>query len=458
MKTLFRKPKNTRPTEWLVALTLLMSACDQTDDPGQRSVPPTITFSLLAGGEIVSQTPNEAAIAVVRNIPLSITYEVKLPNGFLSARIDDKLIETVVVTGQKSARISTAYTGMHTGVPIVFSVMDKEHITTVHTINPTYEVTLDPASITDGNWEKTAYERSNENRWIEKLFTAADGSILAVAGAGLKKSTDKGATWREVAIPWSESIETIVVHPSGDLFAASVDGMVAKSTDHGINWTLLKTNFASDVRFGGMTILPNGTLQLSVLGTEHLNNGPFNSIWTSQDGVTWSLKADLSYWYGLGSITTIDSGTLFVVCLGWDMFGLLRSKDAGNTWEQTGSPFTADGDGSQSSIIYNVLPARNGNIYVACGLGIFVSKDAGKYWEKLERGLPEGNYPTTNWVAEDANGNIYTAPRDYGVFKLIDDEWKSVGTELAALNVPSIISIDGDLYAAAQPSSVYKLR
>jgi len=85
-----------------------------------------------------------------------------------------------------------------------------------------------------------------------------------------------------------------------------------------------------------------------------------------------------------------------------------------------------------------------------------VSDNLGETWQKLRSGMP-GNDITINAMTEGADGKIYIAPQDYGVFRLEGDRWKSVGTDLVTYNVLNLITVDEILYAFTPPSNIFRL-
>jgi hypothetical protein len=117
---------------------------------------------------------------------------------------------------------------------------------------------------------------------------------------GIYRSSDAGATWKEVWANAARSVPLVVTDPESGrrtiywvLYNPEMDdsGGVVKSTDDGVNWTLLSGSGGVLSTQQGISVLPNGTLAtLGVCGIV-LSKDSGNTWWSWGPQLT---TADLS--------------------------------------------------------------------------------------------------------------------------------------------------------------------
>ena len=150
----------------------------------------------------------------------------------------------------------------------------------------------------------------------------ADDSVVyaAVAGEGLYRSTDGGATFELRSEEVGPSVTALAVTPEGRLLAADADRVVA-SLDSGRTW--------SDVADGGV-------LGLAVAETEppRVLAGGESGVALGADGRTeWKIVHPVSA--GAGPVAFAPSDASVAYAVGFDR-KLYRSDDGGETWAEVG--------------------------------------------------------------------------------------------------------------------------
>jgi photosystem II stability/assembly factor-like uncharacterized protein len=203
-------------------------------------------------------------------------------------------------------------------------------------------------------------------------------------GDGIYKSTDGGATWRNMGLHDSRQISTVCIHPTdpnivyvaamGYLWGTNSERGIFKTTDGGVTWT--KSLFVNDTT--GFIDLQMDPVNPSVL---------YAAAWHR---LRW----------GDGDMTESGAGS-----------GIFKSTDGGGTWERLRQGLPTDPMGK----IHLAVGRRNPNIVYAnilCGEpagssrtskqgGLFRSEDAGKSWTRV-------NDRQTNYYYD----RVYVDPSD----------------------------------------------
>lgn len=453
-------------------LIMTIEGCDNLEDPvslGPAEAGPEILVSVLSGAEILAQTKDEADITVFRSLDLRnivISFSITIPNGYKSAVFNDiQVDETAVLLSneRKTALVNVAVLPweIQSGVPLKFIVNDRRSKRADFTINPIFQIDLAPEEIASGEWERLEFNY-NDDYDSRLLTTSLDNSILAWTGNRINKSSDGGLTWKEITVQGLEYIEWIRLHPSGDLYAISFN-KIAKSGDNGETWSVLNTNLPSG-SIGGMGFRSAGSMFLSY--NRSVDNVYENGIFGSEDGLHWTrvetnnaeglFSGGEPYYSYLGELAIIDDTTMLMLAMDpWWGDQLLRSDDSGITWDFV-EHFSNGGSG-----IKQILPASDGNVYIAAFNGISISEDKGITWKKINNGIPiyESNY-WINGLTEVINGQICVTPKDFGVFLFDKAEarWRSIGTDLSAYNVTALAQAEGKVYAAVSNEGIYSLK
>ncbi len=229
----------------------------------------------------------------------------------------------------------------------------------------------------------------------------------------MRESTDfKGLTWRNVGPVVQGGRAVDVIRPTDQphvIYVGYASGGVWKSDNNGITFRPITDHLASQI-VGSLAIDPNDSNVLW-LGTGENNSsrssyggmGVFKSV---DGGETWNHV-------GLGDTDRIgrilvdpnNSDRVYVAALG-KLYskggdrGLYRTTDGGKSWETliAGKNWTGFIDVAQSpnGVMYAAAWDRSRSAwnFVEGGKGsaIYRSQDNGDSWQKLENGLPQGQY------------------------------------------------------------------
>ena len=83
------------------------------------------------------------------------------------------------------------------------------------------------------SWSSTSWGAG----WPQALAATAGGEAYAAAlSAPLRRSSDHGRTWRDLARPRGESVLGLWIASTGEIYAVGLDGLILQSRDHGGSW------------------------------------------------------------------------------------------------------------------------------------------------------------------------------------------------------------------------------
>jgi photosystem II stability/assembly factor-like uncharacterized protein len=214
------------------------------------------------------------------------------------------------------------------------------------------------------------------------------------AGATWKPMTSLGRNWDYAAVDWSaKDVATI--------FAArhEVGGEVYLSTDAGQNWKLLWKDPAWEKR-GGLGIFDATTL---------VRHWPGRGIERSADaGATWTKVSDLK---PHGRVVIVRGPTAYWL----SPDGLLISKDKGVTWEKIG-------DQCPGAVGPMLDPGDDKHFATAGPKGIYETTDGGRSWTLVATLPAKFDFPMPGWYTnvtwDPANRLFYTSKMGMPTYKL----------------------------------------
>ena len=228
--------------------------------------------------------------------------------------------------------------------------------------------------------------------------------VMTHGGDGVYRSTDAGKTWKKIGLAQTQHIARIVVHPKnpdlvyvaaqGALYSPSAERGVFKSTDGGATW---KNVLRVDDRTGASELSMDATNPRIMYAAmwEHgrlpwkvISGGPGSGLYKSVDsGETWEkMTKGLPEEMGKMAIAVSRSNPDKVYALiesdsTKDARGLYVSTNAGKSWSQV----TSDARLVQRAWYYIELfvdPNHENTLYVLSAPALR-STDGGKTWETL---------------------------------------------------------------------------
>lgn len=242
-----------------------------------------------------------------------------------------------------------------------------------------------------GEWKHAGFNHP----WVLGIAALDPRTLLIAAGNGLIRATDEGAKWTIVTGSDVTELRDVTVS-NGVIYFAHSAGIRA-SSDRGETWRELSGGLRRPYTESIRAV--NGKL---VAGGE---SGVFQS---GDSGKTWQLSGAAGFQIMRIAASPHDRCVLIASTQGG---GLFQSNDCGKTFEAMGrigfghNTYDVDFD-----------PGTRGQVAAAIwGVGIAVSTDNGKSWSVRNAGLP-GSEVSTVVFDPHKPGRLFTAVRQQGVF------------------------------------------
>jgi len=278
----------------------------------------------------------------------------------------------------------------------------------------------------------------NDGLWARDICTlATDGNKIWVGTyyGGIYSSADQGTHWTwHARSPGYPRISTIVFDSlAGDIFVGTRDMGLLKSEDGGETW-VPASNGLPMTTIENLIVAPNGQLLTfqSGYGLYHSTNRGENWSWLENN----LLYSDFDVMGVNASGNTILMGT------SWGY--IARSTDFGVTWTRADS-------GIGEVAIQCFGSDANGSILVGTSYGVFRSRDNGDTWQQLDDTFQED----VVCVAAGGNDNIFVGTRANGIFHYDGQTWKNCLAGNVAFQIHTLL-IDrrGTVYAGTQTGGV----
>jgi photosystem II stability/assembly factor-like uncharacterized protein len=282
---------------------------------------------------------------------------------------------------------------------------------------------------------------------LSLIINPYDASMAYVGarGAGILKTEDGGQNWQYLPFQ-SEKVYGLDIDPidSKIIYASGVwqkRGKIFKSLDGGKTWGEIYTSPS----VGPLII----SLQIDKRNPKVVYAATSDNqvIKTTDGGGSWK-----SIFVAPGPVTeiAIDKADSNLIYFAAPTRGVFKSDDGGKKIEDISKDFSKLLLGSQDVNALETDPQNGGWVYVAGGMGILRSKDAGKKWDKIEVLNNPATFPVKALAINPKNSAeiIYGAAQ--AVYKSIDG-----GTNWATTQFETSKAINILEYSATNPEIIY---
>ncbi len=266
----------------------------------------------------------------------------------------------------------------------------------------------------------------------------ADMRSDIIAGNGMYRSTDAGATWTHIGLDDTRQIGRILVDPHdartllvaalGHAYGPNDMRGVYRSTDGGTTWT--RTLFRDrDTGAIDLAATPDGdTVYASLWQTRRPpwntyppSNGPGSGLYVSHDrGVTWNaLSANGFPSDGLGKIglavAPSDPSRVYAI-VDAKAGGLYRSDDAGATWKRINDDPRLWDRGWY--FCHVAVDPKDPDLVYVSDTGVYRSTDGGVHVAAI-KGSPDGDDFHQMWI-DPSDGSTMVLASDQGTTVSVD--------------------------------------
>ncbi|MBN2634084.1 MAG: hypothetical protein JXR66_11035 [Bacteroidales bacterium] len=229
----------------------------------------------------------------------------------------------------------------------------------------------------------------------------------------ISASTFRGLSFRSIGPAWASGrISDFAVNPQNhsEIYAGVSAGNIWKSTNNGTTWRPVFDSYGA-YAIGCLAIDP-GNPYVIWAGTGENNHqrqlGYGDGVYKSEDGgASWkNMGLKESRQIGMIAIDPRNSDVVYVAAEGsiWGPGGergLYKTSDGGKTWNKVLDISENTGvnnvlmDPRDPDVLYATSEQRRRHVYTKIGGGpesaVYKSKDGGKSWDKIMKGLPSGH-------------------------------------------------------------------
>lgn len=250
---------------------------------------------------------------------------------------------------------------------------------------------------TDGG--KTWAEASKGYTGAGVLALSVDSSdsdrVLAGVHSGIYLSTDGGATWPSLYPKGGWQMVAIDPGNGKNIFGASNDGVLRRSSDSGENWQTVIERPAEQLVWRGLTFAPSQAATAYV-GSSFINMPEIGfdevvgqGIYLSADGgASWNKANDTTSATANVWDTAVSYSDAKLVYVATTNKGVLKSVDGGASWQQVNQGLP------ESAFFLTIAVDPKEALHVFVGgsrIGLFETKDGGTSWHQVAAGVPAEN-------------------------------------------------------------------
>ncbi|HET9314797.1 MAG TPA: hypothetical protein VFQ51_04370 [Vicinamibacteria bacterium] len=299
----------------------------------------------------------------------------------------------------------------HTNSQIVYAATSDSFGYGVPFWGGTYSVGVRKSTDGGNTWAATGLNWTvGQNRTIRRLVIhPTDGKILLAATSnGLHRTTDAGATWKQI---WATStFDAEFQHNNGNIVYATTT-QVLKSTDAGATFgagaaPCAGSRYNIEIARSNpkvlYTLCTNGTVQRS-----------------TDAGVTWAATTApgvtlYGYYDNVLAVSPVNEKVAYVAG-----FNMKKTTDSGATWS------TVPVAGHVDNHALEFFPGSGTVILSGNDGGLFKTINAGTTWTSLNKGLAITQFYRMNAAATSGN-TILAGAQDNGNMKLAAGVWSNV--------------------------------
>jgi photosystem II stability/assembly factor-like uncharacterized protein len=261
-----------------------------------------------------------------------------------------------------------------------------------------------------------------------------------ISGAPVFKSTNRGRTWHSASAGLGAvSIATLAVDPHHPrtIFAGTYWSGIFESADSGLHWSRVRTGLPARVvaAVPAIALDPQhpSTIYVGASGSPAPGRGSF--LQSVDGGATWRRITSIPRPVQSLAIDPHRGSTVFA---GTAKGGLLRSRDAGRSWQRVatahGVPAATSHVESPDAIAAIAIdPLDPRTIYAGIRTGgILKSSDGGTTWAAANTGLSNRNVSAL--AVDPRNPRVLFASTEGGVFRSSNgaESWQPSGLGLPA--------------------------
>jgi photosystem II stability/assembly factor-like uncharacterized protein len=285
-------------------------------------------------------------------------------------------------------------------------------------------------------------------------------SGFAASASYLHRTADGGTSWTVIL---QISPSACAVDPSNPqiVYAASGNRGMFKSTDGGASWKDINSGLPtsvytpSDRYVNALAIDPSNPQTVYASCVSYYNRtGNVGVYRTADGGASWqSLSAGLPSSRRLLALT-LDPSHTQTLYAGFDSLGVYRTTDGGASW----ASFSAGIPANITVRAFAFDPAQTQTLYAGTSGGIYKTTDGGTSWKEANAGLP-ASLNVNALAADPFRPQTLYAGTSGGVYKTADGgaSWTSFNVGLPVKSVISLVLDPSEqkLYAGASPGGVY---
>ena len=248
-------------------------------------------------------------------------------------------------------------------------------------------------------------------RFIKSLFIIISFVLLSV---------ELNAQWVQTIAP-KGAVYSFAFNNT-NIFASSVGEGVLRSSDNGINWTVVDSGLTTKIVY-----------HVAISGSYLFAGTPDSGAYRSSDnGTIWiHLDSGISATADVRSFASNQAG----IFAGTGS-GVLLSTDNGISWNATGS----GPGGTIFSLVFN-----GSNLFAGTMSGVFLSTNNGSNWTAIDSGLTSKD---VRFLAASGS-NLFVCTPDSGVFRSTDNgtSWLAVNNGITNLSLNAFAVNGTNLFA-----------